>query len=158
MQNLHRECVGRDRMERFPTSPLDAQSNSATGEDHHSFSISFPSPFGFSFLFPFLLQFVFYLPQCFRFYVLFRFQFLFPVMFPFPCSFIFGLLFHFIVNVPFDFPLYCDFLSIILYMLLPAPPPRDRRHSLLEIRHAFVAKRPKCAPFSTQILDKRQVL
>ena len=48
----------------------------------------------------------------------------------------------------------------------PAPPlagrriskPRVARLILLEIRHAFVAKRPKCAPFSTQILDKRQVL
>ena len=49
----------------------------------------------------------------------------------------------------------------------PARPPlADRRISnrenirrdFLEIRHAFVAKRPKCAPFSIQILDKRQVL
>ena len=34
----------------------------------------------------------------------------------------------------------------------------DQNTRFLEIRHAFVAKRPKCAPFSTQILDKRQVL
>ena len=53
--NLHRECVGRDRMERFSTSPLDAQSNSCTCEAYHSFSISSTFPFGFSFLFPFLL-------------------------------------------------------------------------------------------------------
>ena len=49
----------------------------------------------------------------------------------------------------------------------PARPPLAGRRTskprvdslrFLEIRHAFVAKRPKCAPFSTQILDKRQVL
>ena len=49
----------------------------------------------------------------------------------------------------------------------PSPAPlADRRITkprvitlmLLEIRHAFVAKHPKCAPFSIQILDKRQVL
>ena len=49
----------------------------------------------------------------------------------------------------------------------PARPPlADRRISkprvaqltFIKIRHAFVAKRPKCAPFSIQILDKRQVL
>ena len=36
--------------------------------------------------------------------------------------------------------------------------PRVQRRCLIKIRHAFVANGPKCAPFSIQLLDKRQVL
>ena len=57
-----------------------------------------------------------------------------------------------------------DFLETGAGLAPARPPLAGRRTSkprvnhlvLIKIRHAFVAKRPKCAPFSTQILDKRQ--